>query len=266
MRFSPNLTMLYTEVPFIERFGMARGSGFDAVEFQLPYAHEANEVKNAVAEANLSVALFNLPAGDWANGERGIAVLPDRREEFRDGVAQAIEYAQALGCTKLNCLSGKLPDGVTAAEAWQVFLENVRYAAPALDKYGITLLVEPCNSFDIPGFFLDDINAAMKLIQEAECSNLGLQFDFYHVQRMQGELLNTFHRCSPVISHIQIADNPGRHEPNTGEIHYEHVLRAVEQSGYNGYVGLEYIPSTTTTSSFGWIEQMGFQALKEVEL
>lgn len=266
MRFSPNLTMLFTEVPFIERFGMARTNGFDAVEFQLPYAHEASELKHATAAANLSVALFNLPAGDWANGERGIAVLPDRREEFRNGVAQAIEYAQALGCTKLNCLSGKRPEGVTAAEAWQVLLENVRYAAPALEQYGITLLVEPCNSYDIPGFFLDDIGAAMKLIHEAECSNLRLQFDFYHVQRMQGELLNTFQRCSPVISHVQIADNPGRHEPNTGEIHYENVLRAVEQSGYNGYVGLEYIPSTTTTGSFGWMGQMDIPTVKEVEL
>lgn len=265
MRFSPNLTMLFTEAPFVERFGLARANGFDAVEFQLPYAHEAHELERAISDAKLNVALFNLPAGDWANGDRGIAVDPSRREEFRSGVAQAVEYAQALRCTQLNCLAGKLPDGVNSEEAWQVLLENVRYAASTLQSYGITLLVEPCNSYDIPGFFLNSIDAGMKLIEEAGSSNLRLQFDFYHAQRMQGELLNTFHRCSSVISHVQIADNPGRHEPTTGEIHYANVLQAVQRSGYSGYVGLEYIPSSTTTDSFGWIEQLEFQGLKEVQ-
>lgn len=252
MRFSPNLTMLFTESSFLDRFSMASEAGFDAVEFQLPYAFEVSAVQAAAKDAGVDVVLFNLPAGDWEAGDRGIAVDPDRQNEFKDGVAQAIEYAQALDCDRLNCLAGKCPSGLSREDAHRVLLENVRYAAKELASCGLTLLVEPCNRMDIPGFFLDSIEDGVNLIREAECPNLRLQFDFYHVQRMQGELLNTFERHLDIIGHVQIADNPGRHEPGTGEIHYENVLRHVQQSAYEGCVGLEYLPSKETKQTLAW--------------
>ena len=252
-RFSANLTMLFTEVPFLERFARARKAGFRQVEFQFPYDFDLDDVQSAVRESDQQVVLFNLPAGHWNEGERGIAVLPDRQTEFKEGVERALEYALATDCRKLNCLAGKLPANVSEREAWQVLKENVAYAAGELNKHGIRLLVEPCNSFDIPGFFLDSVKAARLLLNEVGRENLGIQFDFYHVQRMQGELMATFADLKDEVGHIQIADTPGRHQPGTGEINYRFVLDTVQKMGYQGVVGLEYIPLGTSEDSLQWL-------------
>lgn len=251
--FSPNLTMLFADRPFLERFAAARDAGFDAVEFQFPYAESPESVQSAARDANLSVVLFNVPAGRWDQGERGIAILPDRRREFREGVDRAVEYARALGCARLNCLAGIRPSGLSWDEAFATLVENVSYASGRLAEEGIRLLVEPCNPVDIPGFFVDSLDVWRRLDAAANVPNLHLQYDFYHVQRMQGELLGAFAALQPRIAHVQVADNPGRHEPGTGEICYPNVFAKLEALGYDGHIGLEYIPSGRTEDSFGWM-------------
>lgn len=251
--FVPNLTMLFADRPFLERFAAARNAGFSAVEFQLPYGESLGAVQSAAREANLSVVLFNVPAGRWDQGERGIAVLPDRRREFRDGIEQALEYSRALGCAQLNCLAGIRPAELAWDEAFATLVENVSFAARRLAEEGVRLLVEPCNAVDIPGFFVDSLDVWRRLDEAATVSNLYLQYDFYHVQRMQGELLGSFQALQPRIAHVQIADNPGRHEPGTGEICYPNIFRRLEALGYDGHIGLEYVPSGKTEDSFGWM-------------
>lgn len=252
LKFAANLSMLYPEVPFLERFESAARSGFHAVEFLLPYTVGLEAVRIAVQSQPLSIVLFNLPAGDWDNGERGIAIFPDRRQEFRDGVGEAIRYAQTLGTPRLNCLAGKRPPGLDFDDAWRVLVENVRYAADELGKVGLTLLVEPINLFDIPGFFLNTTQHVMTLLNEVGKSNVHIQYDIYHVQRTQGEIIHTFNALKAQIGHIQVADNPGRHQPGTGELHYGRIFRALEDAGYAGYIGLEYIPLGSTEDSLNW--------------
>jgi hydroxypyruvate isomerase len=253
LQFSANLTMLYSEFPFLERFAKAKSAGFQAVEFQFPYSVSAEMIRQAQTELGLQIALFNLPAGDFERGERGIAIYPDRREEFREGVDQAIHYAVSLDCTRLNCLSGKMTDDLALDDAWSVLCENLLYAARKLEEKEIALLVEPINRYDIPGFFLSDMGQTRRLLQEVGHSNLQIQYDFYHVQRMQGELLVTFAELQGSIGHVQIADNPGRHQPGTGEIHYPNIFKFIEKSGYKGYIGLEYIPQGDTDKSLAWL-------------
>lgn len=253
LRFSANLTMLYSEVPFLERFAKAKAAGFQAVEFQFPYSVPPETIRQAQEESGLQVVLFNLPAGNFEQGERGIAIYPDRRTEFREGVDQAIRYADALGCTRLNCLVGKLTESLTSDDIWSVLCENLFYAAGRLEEKGIALLVEPVNRYDIPGFFLSDIGTARRLLQEVGHSNLRIQYDFYHVQRMQGELLGTFAELQSAVGHVQIADNPGRHQPGTGEINYPNIFKFIRESGYSGYIGLEYIPLGDTDKSLDWL-------------
>lgn len=255
MKFSPNLTLLFTEVPFLERFSAARQAGFSTVEFQFPYDYTVEDVQNAVKDSGVQVVLFNLPAGDWVSGERGIAVQQEKQREFREGVERAMIYAEALQCQQLNCLAGKREEGTTEAGMLEVLRDNLSYAATRLHSIGASLVVEPCNTADIPSFFLNSIDKALAVIdqvnsqEQGQARPVGLQLDFYHVQRMQGELLRTYERCYSHVRHIQIADNPGRHEPGTGEIHYLNVLRSVAQSGYQGYIGLEYIPAISTDES-----------------
>jgi hydroxypyruvate isomerase len=255
VRAAPNLSLLFLEVPFLERFGRARAAGFCAVEVQFPYAHRPDELRHALREAGVEVVLFNLPAGDWAAGDRGLACDPDRREAFRDSVETAIEYAEALGCLRVHCMAGRVPDGQEPEDVWPILVENIRYAAERLGRYGRTVMVEACNARDMPGFALPAVARAVDLLQEVGRDNVRLQFDFYHVQRSQGELLATYRAVRDLVGHVQIADNPGRHEPGTGEIHYRNVLAAVAQSGYSGYVGLEYIPSGRTEDSFAWMDE-----------
>ena len=236
-KFAANLSMLFTEHPFLDRFERAARAGFTAVEFLFPYEFEVDEIKRRLDANRLELVLHNLPAGDWAAGERGIACLPDRVAEFRDGVATAIRYAKALGVPRLNCLAGKAPAGVGDAVVRETFVANLRFAAAALKEVGIRLLIEPINTFDIPGFYLSRTAQALALIDEVGSDNLFVQYDIYHAQRMEGELIATMTRQLARIGHIQLADNPGRHEPGTGEIAYERVFAALERIGYDGWIG-----------------------------
>ena len=255
-KFAANLTMLFTEVPFLDRFERAAAAGFDAVEFLFPYAHPTREIKARLEAHRLALVLHNLPAGDWDAGERGIACLPGRVDEFRAGVARALEVATALGVPQLNCLAGKAPPGVDEALLRRTFVANLRFAATALKKAGIRLLVEPINGWDIPGFYLQRTAQAIELMDEVDSDNLWLQYDIYHAQRMEGELAATLERHLPRIAHVQLADNPGRHEPGTGEIHYPFLFAHLDRIGYRGHVGCEYKPATTTEAGLGWLASL----------
>ena len=251
-KFAANLTMMFTELPFLSRFGAAADAGFDAVEFLFPYEFDKRELADLLAANGLTLVLHNLPAGDWAGGERGIACHPDRIAEFRAGVDRAIDYALALQCPKVNCLAGILPDGVAADAARATLIENLRYAAGKLHAAGIRLLLEPVNTRDIPGFFVNRTRPALEIIGATGSDNLKLQYDIYHAQVMEGDLARTIETEFDRIGHIQLADNPGRHEPGTGEINYPFLFRRIDELGYGGWIGCEYKPATTTTAGLGW--------------
>ena len=254
-RFAANLSMLFTEVPLLERFGRAARAGFTAVELQFPYEQPAAVLREELVRHGLSMVLHNLPAGDWAAGDRGIAADPGRVAEFRAGVARALEYATTLQVPRLNCLAGKLPPGVSAADARATLVVNLRHAAAALHEAGLTLLIEPINRFDVPGFVLQRSDDALALMDEVGAPNLKLQYDVYHQQRTEGELAATIERLLPRIGHIQVADNPGRHEPGTGEIHWPYLFAHLDRIGYGGHVGCEYKPAAGTEAGLGWMER-----------
>jgi hydroxypyruvate isomerase len=254
-RFAANLTMLFNEVPFLDRFERAARSGFKAVEFLFPYPYSVTDLKEKLSTNKLGIVLHNLPAGDWDAGERGIACLPDRVSEFRQSVAKAIEYASALGVPQINCLAGKSPEGVTDEVLRKTFVENLRFAAAAMKEAGIRLLIEPINIYDIPGFYLNRTSQALSIIDEVGSENLFVQYDIYHAQRMEGELIATMQKNLGRIAHIQLADNPGRNEPGTGEIHYDNVFTALDRMGYAGWIGCEYKPATTTEAGLTWLER-----------
>ena len=255
-RFAANLTMLFNEVPFLDRFERAAKAGFEAVEFLFPYDHSAEEIKQRLDDNGLKLVLHNLPAGDWNAGERGIACHPDRVAEFRAGVAKAIAYAKTLGVGQLNCMAGKAPAGVGDELLRQTFVDNLRYATAELKKAGLRLLIEPINTFDIPGFYLNRTTQALAIIDEVGSDNLYVQYDIYHAQRMEGELAATIEKCLPRIGHMQLADNPGRNEPGTGEIHYPFLFALLDRIGYDGWIGCEYKPATTTEAGLGWRQKL----------
>jgi hydroxypyruvate isomerase len=255
-KFAANLTMLFNEVPFMERFAAAKEAGFEAVEYLFPYAFDKNELAQALKANGLKQVLHNLPAGDWDAGERGIACHPDRVDEFRAGVDRAIDYARALGCPQLNCLAGKLPAGVSREQAQATFVTNLKFAADKLKAAGLKLLIEPINSYDIPGFFLNTTAQAAAILDAVGSDNLYIQYDLYHAQRMEGELAATVQRYLPRIAHIQLADNPGRNEPGTGEINYAFLFRHLDAIGYTGWIGCEYKPKTSTVEGLGWIKTL----------
>ena len=255
-RFAANLTMLFNEVPFLDRFEPAAKAGFEAVEFLFPYDHPAEEIKRRLDDNGLTLVLHNLPAGDWNVGERGIACHPDRMEEFRAGVAKAIAYARILGVGQLNCLAGKAPAGVSDELLRQTFVDNLRYAAGELKKAGLRLLIEPVNTFDIPGFYLNRTTQALAIIDEVGSDNFYVQYDIYHAQRMEGELAATMQKVLPRIGHIQLADNPGRNEPGTGEINYPFLFALLDRIGYDGWIGCEYKPATTTEAGLAWRQKL----------
>ncbi|MDE2253835.1 MAG: hydroxypyruvate isomerase [Betaproteobacteria bacterium] len=252
-KFAANLTMLYTELPFLDRFSAASQSGFKAVEFLFPYAHTAEHIRDKALAAGVQIVLHNLPAGDWDAGERGIACLPERVSEFREGVGRAIEYAKALGVPQLNCLAGKAPAGADPRHLHDTLVANLRYAARELQQHGIKLLIEPINTYDIPGFFLNRSAQALAVMDEVGNPNLYLQYDIYHMQRTEGELAATMEKLLPRIAHIQLADNPGRNEPGTGEINYRFLFPHIDRIGYQGWIGCEYKPKTTTSAGLGWL-------------
>jgi hydroxypyruvate isomerase len=255
-KFAANLTMLFNEVPFLERFERAAKAGFQAVEFLFPYPYGTAEIKARLDRHGLQLVLHNLPAGDWDAGERGIACLPDRTGEFRAGVARGIEYATALGVPQLNVLAGKAPAGADPALLRSTFVANLRYAAAELARHGLKLLVEPINTYDIPGFFLSRTADAVAILDEVGAANAYLQYDLYHAQRMEGELAATAARHLPRIAHIQLADNPGRHEPGTGEINYAFLFRELDRMGYAGWIGCEYKPAAGTEAGLGWRQRL----------
>lgn len=255
-RFAANLTMLFNEVPFLDRFERAARAGFTAVEFLFPYAWPAAEIKSRLDAHGLALVLHNLPAGDWDAGERGIACHPDRIEEFRAGVDRAIEYAGELGVPQLNCLAGKAPAGVADDRLRATLVANLRHAAAKLGQAGLRLLIEPINRYDIPGFYLHRTDQALAILDEVGADNALLQYDIYHAQRTEGELAATLQKHLARIGHVQLADNPGRHEPGTGEINYPFLFQHLDRIGYAGWVGCEYKPAGTTEAGLGWRQQM----------
>ena len=255
-RFAANLTMLFNEVPFLDRFERAARAGFESVEFLFPYAFTKDEIASRLKSNRLKLVLHNLPGGDWDAGERGIACLPDRVDEFREGVARAIEYATALGTPQVNCLAGKTPMGATDDMLRKTFVANLKFAAAELKKAKLKLLIEPINTYDIPGFYLNRTAQAISIMDEVGSDNLFLQYDIYHAQRAEGELAATMSKHLARIAHIQVADNPGRNEPGSGEINYPFVFAHLDRIGYAGHVGCEYKPAGTTESGLKWLEQM----------
>jgi len=256
-KLAANLTMLFNEVDFLERFEHAARAGFRGVEFLFPYAYRAEDIGARLDAWRLELVLHNLPAGDWAGGERGIACHPGREAEFKDGVGMAIAYAKALGVKQLNCLAGIAPPGVAPESAHATLVSNLTSAARQLKAEGIALLIEPINTFDIPGFFLRGTRQALAIIAETGSDNLFLQYDIYHMQRMEGELAATMAANLPLIRHIQLADNPGRGEPGTGEINYRYLLGRLDQIGYAGWVGCEYKPRAGSAEGLGWMAEHG---------
>lgn len=255
-QFAANLTMLFADRPFLERFEAARQAGFEAVEFLFPYEWPAQQIKQLLDHNQLQLVLHNLPAGDWAAGDRGMACDPARVSEFRQGVAQAIEYAKVLGVPQLNCLAGKRPAGVDPKQMEDTLVENLGYAATELKQHGLHLVIEAINSFDIPGFYLNTTAQTLDLIEKVGSDNLFVQYDIYHMQRMEGELANTLEQHLDQIAHIQLADNPGRNEPGTGEINYAFLFKHLDRIGYKGWIGCEYNPAGKTEDGLGWREAL----------
>jgi hydroxypyruvate isomerase len=253
IRFSANLTMLFSDVDFLDRFERAAKAGFKAVEYMFPYSYRKDDLSERLQKYGLQQVLFNLPAGDWVAGDRGLACLPGREGEFRNGVGLAIEYATALGCPLVNCLVGKAPAGAPE-KARRTLIDNLRFAATALEKEKIRLLVEPLNIRDMPGFYLCGTANALKLIEEVNHPNLWLQYDIYHMQVTEGNLMATIQAHFNRIAHIQIADNPGRNEPGTGEINFPNIFRFLDKMGYAGWIGCEYKPLGKTEDGLGWLK------------
>ena len=255
-KFAANLTMLFNEVPFLDRFERAAKAGFEAVEFLFPYAHPASEIQARLLAHRLKLVLHNLPAGDWDAGERGIACLPDRVDEFREGVVRGIEYATALGVPRLNCLAGKAPMGASDDTLRKTFVGNLKFAAAQLKKAGLKLLIEPINTYDIPGFYLNRTAQAVAILDEVGADNAFVQYDIYHAQRMEGELAATMSKHLARIGHVQLADNPGRNEPGTGEINYAFLFAHIDRIGYSGWIGCEYKPAAGTEAGLGWRQRL----------
>ena len=253
-KFAANLTMMFNEVPFPERFARAAKAGFQGVEFLFPYDHAPQEMAGWLTENRLVNALFNMPPGDWAAGERGLASLPGHEEEFRASVAKALEYARALGTERLHVMAGLLPAGVDRARHRAVYVENLRYAARELaNKEGRTLLIEPINTRDIPGFFLNTQDEGHAICEEVGEPNLKVQMDFYHTQIVQGDATMTLRKYFAGVGHVQIAGVPERHEPDTGELNTGYLMRVLDELGYAGWVGCEYRPRGRTEEGLGWL-------------
>ena len=252
-RFSANLSFLFSERPFLERFAAAAVCGFKGVEFHFPYDFPMDEVADAARRAGVEVVLFNLPAGNWAAGERGIACLPERLAEFRRGVEKAARWAEALDCRRVNCLAGLRPEGSQEDALRDALVANLRFAAETFAPAGRQVLLEPLNTRDTPRFLVSRTADGLALLNAADRPNLFLQYDLFHAQVMEGELALTLMKQLPWIGHVQFADNPGRHEPGTGEIHFPFLFRHLDAIGYQGWVGAEYVPSASTEASLAWM-------------
>ncbi len=255
-KFAANLSFLFTDGAFRQRLERAAAAGFGGVEYLFPYDWPAHDIAEWLQAAGVEQVLFNLPPGDWAAGERGLASLPHRQGEFAEGVEQAVDYAMVLDCRRVHCMAGIRPPGVAAAELEATYVANLRHAADRLATVGATVMVEPINSrIDMPGYWLDSIDQALRLIETIDRDNVKLQLDLYHAQIIQGDLARTISDNFDRIGHVQIADNPGRHEPGTGEINYPFLFGLLDRLGYAGWVGCEYKPLTTTEAGLGWLSR-----------
>jgi hydroxypyruvate isomerase len=254
--FAANISLLFTEIDFPQRFAAAARAGFHGVEFQFPYAFDKDVLKKELAASALTPVLHNLPAGDWGAGERGIACHPDRIAEFEAGVTQAVAYATTLRCPQLNCLAGRVPPGVESERAVDTFVRNLRFAAPRLADQGLRLLIEPVNTWDVEGFLVNQSDQALEIIDAAACSNLFLQYDVYHMHRMGEPVSAKIQAALPRIGHIQIADHPGRHEPGTGEIDFRSLFGQLSADGYRGWIGCEYVPAGRTEAGLDWRREL----------
>ena len=253
MNFSANLSMLYPEHGFLERFGAAAADGFRGVEFVSPYEFEAVDVAAAARAAGTEIVLFNSPAGDWGKGERGMACHPGREDEFAEGIETVLRYAQVLDCRKVHVMAGIVPDGVDPGDAEWALVGNLRHAAARLGAHGIMALLEPINQVDMPGFVVSTTDHTERVMAKVGHDNLRLQYDFYHVEMTQRRALQTFERLLPVIGHVQIADVPGRHEPGTGRMDWSAVFVGIERLGYDGWIGAEYRPLAGTSEGLSWM-------------
>jgi len=251
--FAANLSMMFTEVPFLDRFKAARDAGFGAVEFLFPYAHSAPDVAARLKDNGLEQALFNAPPGDWDAGERGIAALPDRVAEFRESIDKALEYAHALDCKTLHVMAGLVPDPAARDDMLACYIENIRFAADRCQAEGVTVALEPLNSRDVPGYLMPTSAAVMDVIETVGRPNVGLQFDFYHIQIMEGDLARRFEALLDDVVHVQISGVPERHEPNTGEVNYPYLFNMMDRLDYTGFVGCEYNPRAGTLDGLTWL-------------
>ena len=252
LRFAANLSLMYNEHEFLDRFAAAASDGFKGVEFLFPYEHPADEIRRRLDEHSLTQALFNAPPGNWAAGERGIASLPGREEEFRRSIATALEYVQVIGNETLHVMAGLTVAGVDRARQRAVYMNNLAYAADQAASLGVTIVIEPINTRDIPGFFLNRQDEAQAIRAELGKPNLKVQFDLYHCQIVEGDLATRLRRDMPTVGHIQIAGVPERHEPDTGEVNYNYLLGLIEELGYAGWIGCEYRPAGETSAGLGW--------------
>jgi hydroxypyruvate isomerase len=250
--------MLYTDLPVVERFERAAAAGFKGVEFLFPYNEDLDAIKAVLDRTGLELILFNLPAGNFAAGDRGMANDPSRVDEFKEGVARAVEIARKLNVGRVNCLVGKTLPNLGREKQIETVKQNLAYAATEMQKAGVLQIFEPLNPFDNPGFLLTTNSEGFALQQEIGHPNLKLEYDIYHAQRTEGNLIQSVRDHLDQIGHIQIADTPGRNEPGTGEINYPFVLKALDEAGYQGWVGLEYRPKSTTDASFGWLKDYGY--------
>jgi hydroxypyruvate isomerase len=253
-KFAANLSFLFADVPFPARFRRAAAAGCAGVEYLFPYEWPANDIREWLNAENLQQVLFNLPPGDWSAGERGLACLPGRQGEFAEGVEQALHYARVLGCARVHCMAGLRPVGVSEDKLAETYVANLRFAADRLATIGATVLIEPINSrIDMPGYWLDDVGKGLRLLEEVDRSNVQLQYDVYHAQIIAGDLARTLEANIERIGHVQIADNPGRHEPGTGEINYPYLFDLLDRLAYDGWVGCEYRPLAGTEAGLGWL-------------
>ena len=256
-KFAANLSFIFQEVGFLDRFAAAAACGFKAVEYLSPYDHPPGAIAEQLNRHGLEQALFNMPPGDWTAGERGIGALPGRQQEFRDGIETALAYAAATKCRTLHAMAGLWPEGGEREEAERVYLGNLRYAADRLASEGLTVVIEPINTRDIPGYFLNTTTQAMSIIERVGRPNLKLQLDLYHVQIMEGDLAHRIRALAGHYPHVQIAGNPGRHEPDIGEINYPFLFDLLDELGYAGWVGCEYRPKGETRAGLGWAKRYG---------
>ena len=251
-KFAANLSMLFTEYDFPDRFAAASAAGFSGVEYLFPYSYEAADLRAALDSHSLTQVLFNLPPGNWDAGERGLASLPGREDEFRESVAIAIEYAQILDCSRLHAMAGLMPAGADTEACFETYISNLRYAAKELAKLDKTLLIEPINPRDIPGFFLNRQEVAREVVERVGEPNLKVQFDVYHCQIVQGDLTRSLEQQFSYLGHIQIAGVPDRHEPDIGEVNYSWLFERIDELGYDGWIGCEYRPRGNTLDGLRW--------------